>query len=202
MRRAAGFTLIEVLVALAIFGILSVLAYQTLGQSLTNTDLLNARMDRMQSIQRTMRLLGRDVMQAAPRPVRDPVGNDLIPAMRTQAGGEFALEVTRGGWSNPAGLPRGTMQRVAYRIEEEGLMRYHWQILDPTFNDEAIGTFMLDDIESLVIRYLQPNDEWTEQWPPIGVGGAAARRIRPVAVEVVLILVDEGEIRRFFEVAP
>lgn len=195
---AGGFTLIEVLVALAIFGILSVVAYQTLGQSLTNTEVLNQRMDRMQSIQRTMRLLGRDLMQAAPRPVRDTLGGGFLPALRTDRGTEFALEVTRGGWPNPAGLPRGTLQRAAYRIEDGELMRYHWQVLDPTLNDEAIATVLLDDVDSLLFRFLQVNDEWIEQWPPQGAG----QRTRPRAVEVVLTLVDQGEIRRYFEVAP
>jgi general secretion pathway protein J len=50
--RTRGFTLIEVLVALAIFGVMSALAYMTLGQTLNNSDMLNERMDRLQAIQR------------------------------------------------------------------------------------------------------------------------------------------------------
>jgi general secretion pathway protein J len=49
--RTRGFTLIEVLVALAIFGVMSALAYMTLGQTLNNSDMLNERMDRLQAIQ-------------------------------------------------------------------------------------------------------------------------------------------------------
>lgn len=202
LRREYGFTLIEVLVALTIFGIISILAYQTLGQSISNTDLLNARMDRMQSIQRTMRLLGRDLMQAAPRPVRDNLGDGYLPSLRTNLDTEFALEITRGGWPNPAGLPRGTLQRAAYRIEDGELVRYHWRVLDPTLNDEPVGTLLLDDVESILFRYLQLDDAWSEVWPPTGVGGSASLRLRPRAVEVILTLTDEGEIRRFFEIAP
>ena len=66
-----GFTLIEVLVSLAIFGIMSALAYQALGQTLSNTELLHERVDRIHAIQRTMSLLGRDLIQASPRPIRD-----------------------------------------------------------------------------------------------------------------------------------
>lgn len=201
-QKESAFTLIEVLVAMTIFGILTILAYQTLSQSLSNTELLNDRMARIQSIQQTMRLLGRDLMQAAPRPVRDTLGYSYLPALRTSLGTEFALEVTRGGWPNPAGLPRGTLQRAAYRVEDGTLVRYHWQVLDPTLNDEAIATILLDDVDGLLFRYLQLDDEWTEQWPPFGVGGDASMRLRPRAVEVVLTLVDQGEIRRYFEIAP
>jgi len=201
-RFVQGFTLIEVLVALAIFGIMTTMAYQALGQSLSNADLLTARMDRIQAIQRTMSLVGRDLMQAAPRPVRDLLGDGHIPSMRTSLNTEFALEVTRGGWPNPAGLPRGTLQRVAWRIEDDELLRYHWTVLDPTLANEPVITQMIEDVESILFRYRTAGGEWTEQWPPLGAQGVVAQRIRPQVVEVVLTLADEGELRRFFEVAP
>lgn len=198
-QKLRGFTLIEVLVALGIFGIMSVLSYQALGQSLSNAALLTDRMERLQSIQRSMNMLGRDLMQVVPRPVRDILGDGQIPAIRTTLGTEFALEITRGGWPNPAGLPRGTLQRVAWRIEDGELLRYHWTVLDPTLANDPVITQMLDDVDSLLFRYRTHGGEWTEQWPPSGSQGAA--RLRPQIVEVVLTLPDEGEIRRFFEVA-
>jgi general secretion pathway protein J len=159
-------------------------------------------MDRLQAIQRTVRYLGGDLMQAVPRPVRDELGDGFLPAMRTDLGSIFALELTHGGWSNPAGLPRGTLQRSAYRLEDGELIRYHWTVLDRTFANKPIETVLLDDVESLLFRYLQANGEWIEQWPPLSVQGAASYRLRPRAVEIVLTLQDEGEIRRVFEVAP
>ncbi|MDH3747618.1 MAG: type II secretion system minor pseudopilin GspJ [Gammaproteobacteria bacterium] len=201
-RGTNGFTLIEVLVSLAIFGILSIMAYQALGQALFNADLLNERMDRLRSIQQTMRLLGKDLMQATPRPVRDALGGSTIASIRSEPGTEFALEVTRGGWPNPAGLPRSTLQRATYRIEDGELLRYHWNVLDPTISNEPIVTVLLDDVDSIVFNYLEPGGDWTNQWPPFGATGSPGLRMRPQVVEIVLTLNDEGEIRRFFEVAP
>jgi general secretion pathway protein J len=201
-RLERGFTLIEVLVALAIFGIMSAMAYQALGQSLSNADLLRERMERIQGVQRSMSMLGRDLMQTSPRPVRDILGDGLIPSIRTSLSTEFALELTRGGWPNPAGLPRGTLQRVAYRIEEGELLRYHWTVLDPTVANEPVITALMEDIDGILFRYRTHGGEWLEQWPPVGAQGAGLERLRPQAVEVVLTLPDEGEIRRFFEVAP
>ncbi len=201
-RRSNGFTLIEVLVAVAIFGVLTTLSVMTISETLSSVELLSDRMDRLQAVQRTMRFLGGDLMQAVPRPVRDELGEGLVPAMRTGFGSIFALELTHGGWSNPAGLPRGTLQRSAYRLQDGELIRYHWTVLDRTFANEPIETVLLDDVESLLFRYLQANGEWIEQWPPLAVQGPASYRLRPRAVEVVLTLQDEGEIRRVLEVAP
>ena len=201
-RRQQAFTLIEVLVALAVFGVMSVLSYLALGQTLSNADLLTDRMERLQAIQRTVRILSSDLMQVQPRPVRDILGESYEPALRTSLAAEFALELTHGGWSNPAGLPRGTLQRSAYRIENGELLRYHWRVLDRTVGNEPIVTVLLDGIENIEFRYLAANGEWTEQWPPLTVQGPAGLRLRPRAVEFVMTLTDEGEITRLLEVAP
>ena len=201
-RYGDGFTLIEVLVALAVFGVLSVLAYMALGQTLSNADMLGVRMERLEAIQRTIRYLDSDLMQAAPRPVRGLLGDGYEPAIRSSFGSEYALEVTHGGWTNPAGLPRGTLQRSAYRLEDGELIRYHWRVLDRTVNNEPIEMVLLDGVDSIEFRYLTTDGEGSEQWPPTNVAGPAAFRLRPRGVEVVLTLTDEGEIRRLVEVAP
>ena len=201
-HRQTAFTLIEVLVALAIFAILSALAYGTLSQTLDNAQMLGERMDRLQAIQRTMRFLAEDFQQLSPRPVRDQLGDNFGPALTTSFQSGFALELTHGGWRNPIVLPRATLQRSAYRIEEDELIRYHWRVLDRTLSNEPIGVTLLEDVESIVFRFLQASGDWTEQWPPQNRPGPLGARQRPRAVEVVLTLADEGEIRRLFEVAP
>ena len=101
-----GFTLIEVMVALAVFGVMSLLAYMSLGQTLANADMLTVRMDRLQSIQRTISYLSSELMQAAPRSVRVELGNDPIAALQSTLGSDFSLQLTHGGWPNPAGVPQ------------------------------------------------------------------------------------------------
>jgi len=200
--RERGFTLIEILVAMAIFAILSALAYGTLNQTLISADVLSSRMDRLQAIQRTVRIVSRDFLLLAPRPVRNELGDGFAASLQTDFTGGYALELTRGGWNNPMALPRGTQQRAAYRLEEDELVRYHWNVLDRTFSNEILGVTLLDDVESIVFMYLQENGEWTDRWPPGGREGALGLRIRPRAVQIVLTLIDEGEITRIIEVAP
>ena len=200
-NRRRGFTLIEMLVAMAVFAVLSALAYGTLSQTIDGAALLSARMERIQSIQRTMRVIDRDFLQLAPRPVRDELGDGMDPALSTEFGSGFAVELTRGGWSNPMALPRGTQQRAAYAIEEGRLIRYHWNVADHTLSNEVIGVTLLEDVDSVAFLFMQENGEWTEQWPPLGRVGPTGLRLRPRAVQVVIELPDEGEISRLIEVA-
>jgi len=198
----AGFTLIEVLVALAVFGVMSMLAYSALGSTLANADYLSDRMERLQSVQRTIRYLSSDLIQSAPRPVRSQLGDSYEPAMRSILAAEFVIELTHGGWGNPAGLPRGTFQRVAYRLEDGELLRYYWGVLDRTYANEPIVTVMLDDVEDLRFRFYSASGEPSEIWPPQAQQGGAGLRMLPRAVEIVLTLPDQGEITRLLEVAP
>jgi len=200
-RFCDGFTLIEVLVAMAIFGVMTTLAYMSLGQTFASADILTKRMDRLQSIQRTIRYLSNDLAAASPRPVRSDTGDTYMPAFMVSAANDFALAVTHGGWPNPAGLPRSTQQRSVYLLEDGKLFRVYYTVLDSTYSNNAISTEILDGVESLEFRLIQDNSEVTNQWPPAGAQGAGADRLRPRAVEIILTLESEGEIRRIIEVA-
>ena len=201
-NRQAAFTLIEILVALAVFAALGGLAYGALGPTQRSAELLNDRLDRLQSVQRAVRIMSQDFMQLAPRPVRDELGDNYGPALYTDYQSNFAIELTTGGWSNPIGLPRATLQRAAYRLEEDELVRYYWRVLDRTLSNEPVSRVLLDDVEEIRFRFLTDSGDWVEQWPPSGAQGPPGLPQRPRAVEILLRLTGEGEISRLLEVAP
>ncbi len=200
--RQQGFTLIEIMVAVSIFAIMSVMAWGALGRSLSDAEMLTDRMDRLQAIQRSVRFITTDLSQAAPRSVRSELGDRQVPAILSSLTSEFAIELTHGGWNNPAGLPRGSQQRSAYRLEEDKLVRYHWNVLDRTYSNEPVVTVMLDDVESLFFLFYDESGTSSETWPPQNTVGSTSARIRPRAIEMVLSLGDVGEITRLVEVAP
>jgi type II secretion system protein J len=81
-------------------------------------------------------------------------------------------------------------------------VRYYWTVLDRTLSNEAIGVTILNSVDDLFIRYLVDNGDWIEQWPPATMSRPLGLRQRPRAVDIVLTLPDEGEIRRIIEIAP
>ena len=81
--------------------------------------------DRLHEVQTAMRVLEQDIVQLAPRPIRQPVGDGWLPALIGQAdpNAQPILALTRGGWNNPNGVQRPGLQRVAYFLEKNTLRR-------------------------------------------------------------------------------
>lgn len=120
----AGFTLMEVLVALLIFGIIAATASITLSGAMTARRAGQDADARLAAFQRTRAMLATDIEQAADRRLRDLSGRTAPGALLSgaEAGGAL-LVLTRSGWSNPDGRPRPSIQAVEYRIVEGRLER-------------------------------------------------------------------------------
>jgi|OpeIllAssembly_1097287.scaffolds.fasta_scaffold17749_3 general secretion pathway protein J len=200
--QASGFTLLELLVAMAIFAILGTLALSGYTELQQQSEYAEQRLERLREVQRAMQTIGQDLAQIEPRPIREPLGESLIPAVLATDSIEYGLQFTRAGWSNTAGLARPTLQRVGYRLDGEGLWRDHWPVLDRTLVTEPTRVKLLGKVRSVRFRFMNATREWVDRWPVSdGTNLAGSERLRPAAIEIVLDLEDWGEIRRVIEVA-
>ena len=120
------------------------------------------------------------------------------------------LRFTRAGWHNTAGAPRSTLQRVAYKLEDEKLIRLSYPVLDRTTAIEPTETVLLDGVEVFEVRFLPDLNSlevdrnlsidrrfWQENW--ISEVGFTSQLIEPpLAIEVRLSLTDWGELERLY----
>jgi general secretion pathway protein J len=200
-RRTAGFTLLELLIAIAIFALVAAMAYGGLNSVLNVSERVNEQAERLKALQLTFLWMQRDIEEAVLRPVRDEYG-EVLPALRGSEVGTALFEVTRAGWTNPLGAARSNLQRSEYRLEEERLIRRYWRVLDRAQDSEPVDRVMLDGVTRLEFRYWDAQGEH-RQWPDLNSSGQpqTAADVMPLGIEVRLETAREGVITRFFRVA-
>jgi general secretion pathway protein J len=216
-----GFTLVELLVALFITAILFAMGYGALSQALNSRREVEEQGARLGALQQAMRVMEQDFELMQPRPARDLLGNGyeapLVVSQNSQAGatmtpassmagqqGPALLTFTRGGWANPAGVPRAELQRVSYLLRDGKLVRQHLPTMDTTAATTVVERELLDGVEALSFRFMDESLTWSTSWPSSPMQTlppSALLRARPVAVEITLKLKDLRVLTRIVEVA-
>lgn len=170
-----GFTLVEMLVALAIFGLLSAGGVALLRASVTTQEDLAARFDRDRGEARIVALFQSDVSQAIARPLTG-MGDKRSPSL---TGGPARFSLTRDGWANPGEQPRGSLQRVSWSGEGGAVVRIAHLFLDGS--DPGHGARLGEGIGAVRFRYRLGDGSWADSFTP------DERQLLPAAVEMTII---------------
>lgn len=213
-RNTAGFTLVEVLIALAITAFIAAIAYSSLSTALQAVESTRATARRSYEVSRAWMIISRDLRQFAARPVRDEFGQ-LEPAMVGGNAARFPLSFTRSGWHNPNNISRSNLQRVSYRVEDGALWRDAFPVLDRAPDTVPQQLRLLEGVEVLELVFLgnltdaQPSGrgtaletrDWLANWAADTATGDVELP-PPAALEFRLQLDDLGEMRRIYALPP
>jgi general secretion pathway protein J len=188
--QPSGFTLLEVLLAIAIVALIAVLGYRALSALTDSETRLAAEATRWRTLDLFFARLEGDLRQAMPRPARlsdtrepawlgitDATGNALLAFSR--AGPEFALEAGSAG------------QRLAYRFRDGTVEVLYWASYDRPHGVDPAAYVLLDGVANFRLAYLTRDGAWVESWPRSGESDL------PRAVKVDLTLVSGETIERW-----
>lgn len=182
-----GFTLVELMVALLIFGLLSASGVALLSFSVDTRAATSERIDALSAVLRTRSLLTSDLAQATPRLYRREDGS-VSQAFRGSED-DVLLALVRRGWANDDGAPRASLQRVEYRLNDGRLERISYPHVDGSRTGTA--SVLLAGVRSVTLRY-RIDGEWRDRWD------ALRPELMPQAVEAVILLDGAPELRQLF----
>lgn len=200
MKKSSGFTLLEILIAMAIFTTIGFASNAVLTTVIASNEESTERFDKLQVLQRAMMIMERDVLQVAHRAIRveGEVNETVISGganmLESEADG---IGFVRGGWQNPQlMLPRSTLQAVGYRLQEGRLERLYGNYVDNVIGYEPKIRVLMEDVEDFRVEFYtgaaQANEReqsWAERYTGTQI---------PEALAITIVSKDFGEIRREF----
>ncbi|WP_371375876.1 type II secretion system minor pseudopilin GspJ [Thalassotalea aquiviva] len=191
--RNKGFTLLEVLIAVALFAIISLASTAMLTNIIESSDANKIKTSQINQLQRAFLVMERDFLQMTRRTIRlegeAPLKNFIYSSETSFASVEQGIGFVRTGWRNPALLlPRSDVQALGYQLEEQTLNRIHYVFADPVVGEEPKVRPLLNGVKSLAFEYYYAN-KWQENLPTSDL---------PEAIAVEIELEEYGLIRRQF----
>ncbi|MCW8864722.1 MAG: type II secretion system minor pseudopilin GspJ [Colwellia sp.] len=187
-----GFTLLEVLIAIAIFSVISLSSFTIFDSVIKGDEKAQVSSKRQNELQRAFLIIERDITQLARRSARlngEKPSERFLQTATDVVDGEQAIGFVRHGWTNPGLLlPRSDMQAVAYQLSEETLQRLHFNFVDAVVGEEPKVRPLISDVTSIVFEYYD-GKKWQEKW---------VENDLPLAIAVEIETIDYGVIRRQF----
>lgn len=195
LNKKKGFTLLEILIALFIFTIISVIMTHALHTALDSQAATEKRAVRLSELQITTLLLSRDLEQTIDRPVINAKGT----LEASFIGDHSQIVFTHGGLADPTGqAQRSTLQRTAYVIENKNFIREVWPVLDQAHASKPAQRNLLSSVQEGSFQFMDDKNVFYNSWPPSLQSKSQAL---PRAVRVTLTLKGWGKITQMYVIS-
>jgi general secretion pathway protein J len=198
-QKNRGFTLIEVIVALSIFAVLSIIGYKGISSLVQTKERVEVEDAKWQQIILFFDRFELDVKQSVNRPIR--TREDTVePAWlgRPSFAGEDGAQLVFSRFGDPEqlGFLMDT-RRVGYRLHDGAIELLIWPSLDvaPSAKPEVFK--VLTHVAQISFSYLSTDGRWLNAWPEATVT-TQQKSFAPSAVQLIIKLETGEMVTRVF----
>ncbi|RFB01647.1 type II secretion system minor pseudopilin GspJ [Parvularcula marina] len=190
MRRVErGFTLVEVLIALGVFAILSAVSVGIIRLATNAQEQAEDVAGSIARIERARSIIRMDMLQIVDRRYRPAGTNGQVAAFTGGAPAkqailtredeeEILLAFVRNGWANPDyRQPRASLQQVTYLVRDGALIRRVQPFIDAVEDTPYRDQLLFDGVTGVQIGFYGPSG-WVEDW------GAGSQSTPPPAIRL------------------
>lgn len=160
MKDSKGFTLVEILIALAIFSIMAAITSSVLYSVFNAHDKTTKQAITISKMQIAFVLIERDLSQILYKPIKTSLGKE-----NSVIGLEDEVTFSRGGFNNPlAEKKQSSLIRIAYYLKNQKLKRSSYSAvnLENTANKQV--DTLLEGVSQLQFHYIDENRIAKTQW--------------------------------------
>ncbi|MDG1731620.1 MAG: type II secretion system minor pseudopilin GspJ [Thalassotalea sp.] len=188
-----GFTLLEVLIAVALFAMISLAASGMLVAMIDSNERGKVASDKLNELQIAFLVMERDFTQMTRRSVRlegdEPLKEFIFSNESSYSSDTQGLAFVRQGWRNPGLLlPRSDVQAVTYQLEDDTLNRLHFIFVDAVVGEEPKVRPLITGVKQVDFEF-HNGLKWSNELP---------KEDLPLAIAIELDLEEFGLIRRQF----
>lgn len=195
MSKERGFTLIEILVALAVFAILATLTSSAMYYAFNTKERVSEQAERLNTLQLALTLVQRDIEQIIPREVR---GNEM-QVFSTFIGETQYVEFTRSGFPNPKNEEkRSTLKRIALLCKDNKLIRRSWAELDTINRKRYRDKILIEGVLHCKFGYLNSSLQVLSEWRANAIQQNQHAEPLPKAIQFNFTLQDWDKISLLF----
>lgn len=192
--KIKGFTLLEVMIALFIYTLLSLMLMSGLRTVINACSGTEEKAERLRDLQRGLLIISRDIEQIINRPVILATGKEECSLKGSLKGFNF----THLGVGDPTGaLLRSNMQRTQYVYHDQTLWRSVFPVLDQAPNSQAQQRALLQNLTAVKFQYLDKENHFHAEWPPED----DQQEPLPRAIKMQLTILNWGQLSQLYVIS-
>ncbi|MBF0263874.1 MAG: type II secretion system minor pseudopilin GspJ [Gammaproteobacteria bacterium] len=197
LQKQNGFTLLEILIAISIFALITFSTFMLFQQALSSEQQFKKSSQSLVELQRAYRLLQQDISQIIGRSVRDEYGQSLSSFQLIDTINGKTIEFTRMGRDNPLQKSRSDLLRLQYYQQDNQLIRKSWQSLDRSLDTKQSEQIIVNQIETIQWQVLD-KDQWLSSWPDTALTNN--KDLLPNAIQIQISLKNKRQYRWLYPI--